>query len=339
MEDTALAQRWEAYVRHKDPSSGYSLPAWMKVFKDAFGHGSYPLVALRDETVVGVLPLTHVSSTLFGSLLVSLPFVNYGGILADDDEAAAELVRAARALSEKLGAKSVELRHRALSELGLPAKTDHKISMVLDLPSGHEPLWKGFKDKVRNQIRKAQKVGLVIQRGREELLDDFYRVFCINMRDLGTPVYAKSFFASVLAQFPENTEILCVRHKELCIASGILYSYGDTMQMPWASSLISHRSSCPNHLLYWEALKQSADAGFACFDFGRSTPDSGPWRFKKQWGTRELPLHWEYILLDGQELPGLSVNNPKFQLAIAAWKKLPVGVANVLGPKIVRGIP
>ncbi|MDL2274591.1 FemAB family PEP-CTERM system-associated protein [Desulfosarcina sp. OttesenSCG-928-G10] len=337
--DRDAFRQWETYVRGKDASTGYHLPAWPKIFKDAFGHDTYLLAAFRDGVIVGTLPLTHVRSLLFGSFLVSLPFVNYGGLLFDDPVGGQALVDAAKDLSRCLKTKSVELRHQLPSGCNLPAKTDHKISMVLDLPAGHALLWKGFKDKVRNQVRKAQKGGLIIQKGRAHLLDDFYRVFCVNMRDLGTPVYAKSFFKAVLDHFPNDTQVLCVKSGGLCIAAGILYAYGNTLQMPWASSLLSHRNQCPNHLLYWEALKQAADAGFAHFDFGRSTPGSGPWRFKKQWGTREVPLHWEYILLDGQDVPGLSTSNPKFSLAISAWKKMPLPIANFLGPTIVRGIP
>lgn len=338
-ENEKLATRWESYARDGDAWTGYRLPAWLAVFKDAFGHRSYPLAALRGDAVVGVLPLTHVVSPFFGSSLVSLPFVNYGGILADDMAAARCLADAAGALARALGARSVELRHHTPSGLGLPAKTSHKVSMVLDLPQTREALWNGFKDKVRNQVRKARKNGLTLQTGREELLDDFYRVFCRNMRDLGTPVYAKSFFASVLRYFPGNTEIFCIKEERNTVSAGVLYTYGHTLQMPWASSLASHRHNCPNHLLYWEVMRHAVDAGFTRFDFGRSTPGSGPWRFKKQWGARELPLHWEYVLADGREMPSLSVTDPKFRLAVAAWKKLPLPVANFLGPKVVRGIP
>ncbi len=335
---------WEDYVRSKDSSWGYALPAWFTIFKKAFGHDTHALIAFEHDIteqkkIVGVLPITHVSSKIFGSLLCSLPFVNYGGILSDSFEAATQLMHAAQSLRQDLKSSSVELRHMHPCGLDLPAKADHKVSMILDLPESSEILWKGFKDKVRNQVRKAQKNGLSVVRGGKELLDDFYAVFCVNMRDLGTPVYAKSFFATVLEGIPNETEILCVYRDGLCIASGILYRYGDTMQMPWASSLLAHRNVCPNHSLYWEALRISTDEGMKFFDFGRSTPQSGPWSFKKQWGVREVPLYWEYILPEGAELPKLSVNNPKYQMAIAAWKKLPLCIANALGPKIVRGIP
>ncbi len=334
---------WESYVREKDSSFGYALPSWFAIFEKAFGHKTFALTAFEkienDEKIVGVLPITHVTSKIFGSNLCSLPFVNYGGVLSDSNEISALLVAEAQKLRKKLQADSIELRHMHPCGLDLPAKADHKVSMILDLPENSELLWKSFKDKVRNQVRKAQKNGLTVTRGGKELLDDFYSVFCVNMRDLGTPVYAKSFFSIVMDYLGKDSEIICVYRDGLCIASGILYRYGDTMQMPWASSLLAHRNFCPNHSLYWEALSLSADEGFKFFDFGRSTPNSGPWSFKKQWGVREVPLYWEYILEDGASMPSLSNSNPKFQLAIRMWKKLPLFVANTIGPVIVRGIP
>ncbi len=332
--------KWEEYVKAKDVSLGYSLPAWFNVFEQAFKHKTYALTAFDNENnIIGVLPITHVKSKIFGSLLCSMPFVNYGGLLFDNNDAAIALLEEAKKLRTSLQASSIELRHMTSSGLNLPAKSDHKVSMILDLPENSELLWKSFKDKVRNQIRKAEKSGLVVKRGKKELINDFYSVFSVNMRDLGTPVLAKSFFHTVFENLADECEILCVYQDKLCIAAGILYRYGNTMQMPWASSLLAHRNLCPNHSLYWEALSISANEGFTYFDFGRSTPQSGPWSFKKQWGVREVPLYWEYILDEGEELPALSNTNPKYQLAINAWKKLPLWVANTIGPVIVRGIP
>ncbi len=330
---------WENYVKEKDTSFGYALPTWMNIFKKAFGHETFGFMALENEKVVGILPVTHVKSMIFGSSLCSIPFVNYGGIISDSMEVSQMLSEHAQNLRAELKVSSIELRHMHACGLDLPAKANHKVSMILDLPETSELLWKSFKDKVRNQVRKAQKNGLTNVRGGIELLDDFYSVFCVNMRDLGTPVYAKSFFRVVLEHLPKETEIICVYREGVCIAAGVLYRYGDTMQMPWASSLLEHRSFCPNHSLYWEALSISADEGYKYFDFGRSTPNSGPWSFKKQWGVREVPLYWEYLMEEGGVLPALSNTNPKFQMVINMWKKLPLCVANTLGPKIVRGIP
>ena len=329
---------WDDFARAHDTAHGYCGMVWMRIFRQAFGHAPYPLAALRKDKICGILPLTMVRSRLFGRFLVSMPFVNYGGILAEDTAAALALVAEATALRQRLEARSVEIRSIHPSGTGLPCK-EAKVSMMLDLPDDPDTLWTGFKDKVRNQVRKARKSGLICDMGGIELLDDFYSVFCVNMRDLGTPVYARGFFATVLSSLPENARILRVRLNGTCVASGILYTYGHTMQMPWASSLLPFRGLCPNHALYWQALETACQEGFATFDFGRSTPDSGPWRFKKQWGARALPLHWEYILPEGKAMPELNVRNPKFRLAISAWKQLPLPLANTLGPWIVRCIP
>ena len=330
---------WDAYARENDIWQGYFLSSWNLVFQEAFGHKAYLLAAFRNGKIAGILPLTLVASRLFGRFLVSQPFVNYGGILADDEAVAIALAEKAGELRREVSARSVELRLINPSGVSLQGRENHKVSMLLDLPESSDQLWSGFKDKVRNQIRKARKCGLTVRTGGRELLDDFYQVFCVNMRDLGTPVYAKSFFDAVLRHFPKETAILGVYSDGRCIAAGITYAYGTTLQLPWASSLVSHRDACPNHLLYWDALSMGCEKGFVTFDFGRSTPESGPWRFKKQWGARELPLHWEFILAEGEALPDLSVSNTKFRLAIEAWKRLPLPVANFLGPKIVRGIP
>lgn len=329
---------WDSYAKKKDTSLGYFTISWLQIIHRAFKHRVFPLAVEQEGKVRGILPLVLVSSKLFGRFLVSVPFVNYGGVLADDSVVTQALLRHAETLRDDFRAGSLEFRHckPMFPNLHSVAAKD---SMLLDLPEEPGALWKSFKDKVRNQVRKAIKSGLTVDEGSKELLDDFYSVFCVNMRDLGTPVYSRNFFSTVLDVLPESTRIFCVRRQARCIAAGITYNYGDTMQMPWASSLVAERSFCPNHILYWEAIREASEKGFRVFDFGRSTPQSGPWLFKRQWGARPLHLHWEYSLADGQTMPELNVANPKFNLARAAWKLLPLPVANVLGPQIVRYIP
>lgn len=329
---------WDRYVREKDSSRGYCTMSWLRIISSAFRHQVFPLAIDQGGKIRGVLPLVLVCSKLFGRFLVSVPFVNYGGVMADDASAMQALLHHAERLRDECRAGSLELRHCSPVFADLQC-ISAKDSMLLDLSSEPDVLWKGFKDKVRNQVRKAVKSGLSIDEGGKELLDDFYSVFCVNMRDLGTPVYSRGFFSTVLDILPEETRVLCVRRQNRCIAAGITYSYGDTMQMPWASSLVSERSFCPNHMLYWEAIRKACEKGFRVFDFGRSTPQSGPWLFKRQWGARPLPLYWEYSLAKGESLPELNVANPKYNLARSAWKLLPLPVANALGPQIVRYIP
>ena len=193
--------------------------------------------------------------------------------------------------------------------------------------------------KARNQVRKAQKSDLTVERGGPELLDAFYTVFARNMRDLGTPVYAKKFFAEVLEACGERARIIAVRLKDAPIAAGFTYRTGGMIEIPWASSIRDFNALCPNHLLYWHALETAIADGVQVFDFGRSTPGEGTFKFKEQWGAEPVPLHWEYWLAAGDTLPDQSPKNPKFERAIAMWKRLPVSVASTLGPAIVRSIP
>jgi len=282
-----------------------------------------------------VLPLVQIKSLLFGRTLTSLPFVNYGGVLATSDAAARALVDAAAAIARAQKCGHVELRHTSRRFDHLPFK-QHKVAMQLPLAAG---LWERLDRKVRNQVRKAEKSGLVYERGGPELLTGFYEVFTRNMRDLGTPVYSKRFFAEVLGAFAGRTHVHVIRLEGRPVAAGITYRTGAGVEVPWASSIREFNALCPNHLLYWRALETAVAEGVRIFDFGRSTPGEGTYKFKEQWGASATPLHWEYVLVEGGALPDQSVKNPKYRIAIETWKRVPLWFANAVGPHIVRGIP
>jgi serine/alanine adding enzyme len=284
----ADAAGWDSYVSAHSVSTRYHPWAWRGVFERVFGHETIYLVARRDATVVGLLPLVSFRSLLFGRFLVSLPFVNYGGVLADDDAAARALVDAARVEADRRRATSVELRHTRRMFADLPVK-QHKVAMTLALPADPDTAWKGFDNKVRNQIRKAEKSNLEALVGGAELLDDFYAVFASNMRDLGTPVYSRRLFEEVVATIPES-RVYSVRLNGAPVAAGITIGYRRSVENPWASSLREHRSLNPNMLLYWTMLRDSIARGYKVFDFGRSTPNEGTYQFKKQWGAQESPF-------------------------------------------------
>lgn len=338
LDNPAEVAAWDAYVARHDTSRGYYGTTWLAAIRTAFEHEAFLLAATRHGEICGILPLTLVISAFFGRFFVSVPFVNYGGILADDQEAARRLLHKAHALCEEYDARSVELRHLAPSPFALPARTD-KASAILDLTGGPDVLWSHFSETLRTQIETAQNSPLRVVSGGKELLDDFYRIFCVNMRDLGTPVYGKHFFAILLDTMPESTRISCIRFRSQYVAAGITYGYGDTFQVPWASSLPHFRHLCPNHLLYWQAIRDACAQGYACFDFGRSSRDSAPWRFKQEWGARELPLHWEYILMQGVSLADMQANNPMYRMTVEVWKRMPLFFANMLGPRSKRDLP
>ena len=328
-------EHWDAFVNTRADAAGYHAWNWRRVFTNAFGHEPVYLIARHGQQVAGVLPLVQIKSLLFGNSLTSLPFLNYGGVIADTAGTAEKLIAAASEQAQARRCKHVELRHVARQFPHLPCKT-HKVAMHLPLTVS---IWDDLDRKVRNQIRKAEKSGLVVERGGEELLGDFYTVFARNMRDLGTPVYSRRLFEEVLRTFPDRAQLHIVRLKDQPIAAGLTYRTQSMVQLPWASSIREFNSLCANVLLYWDAIQFAQSSGAGVFDMGRSTPNEGTFKFKAQWGAVPVPLHWEYQLSSAGSLPNVSPANPKFQLAIALWQKLPLGVATRVGPLIVRAIP
>lgn len=330
---------WDKFVASCEGGTNYHRWGWRAVIENSFGHKTSYLAALdSDGGICGILPLAHMKSRMFGSFLVSLPFFSYGGLLCKGDAAVAPLLEQGRRMLAELPADHVELRHldTCLDEL---ATKQHKVTMILDLERDEQTQWKVLDAKVRNQVRKATKSGLIAVTGHLELLDGFYRVFCRNMRDLGTPVYGKNFFRHVLETFPESTRIISVMLRGETVASGILTWFKDSLEVPWASSVADYREMCPNNLLYWEAIRFAIWNGSAKFDFGRSTSGEGTFRFKKQWGAKPVQLYWQYLLQEGNHLPELNPDNPKYRFAIRVWQQLPLAVANTLGPLIVKNIP
>ncbi len=208
--------------------------------------------------------------------------------------------------------------------------------MILELAEDADTQWQGFDAKLRNQIRKAEKSGLTAIVGGKELLADFYAVFVRNMRDLGTPVYAEKFFSEVLNVFCDHTRIIVVHLEGKPVAAGLIAWFRDTVEIPWASSIRDYNQLCPNNLLYWTALQYALAHGFTRFDFGRSTPGEGTYRFKEQWGAKPIQLNWQYLLPEGDSLPELNTKNPKFEMAIRVWQKLPLDLTRLIGPHIVK---
>ena len=326
---------WTRYVASRADATGYHEWPWRQVFKRAFDHESIYLAVRREGELVGVLPLVLLDSWLFGRALISLPFLNYGGVIADDDRAAAALLEQAVALARTHRCRHVELRHSKQVFAALPCKR-HKVAMLLTLQPP-TALWESLDRKVRNQVRKAQKSGLTFQSGDGELLDSFYDVFARNMRDLGTPVFPRALFERVLTDVAD-TRAYIVRSGDTPIAAGITVAYRGTVENIWASSLREYRAQCPNMLLYWTMIEDAVRAGRQTFDFGRSTPGEGTYHFKKQWGATEAPFAWEYAFssANGHELPSGSASS-KVALATSMWKRLPLPVANAIGPAIARG--
>jgi serine/alanine adding enzyme len=331
-------QRWDRYATESDEATCYHLIAWKDIIEKSFGHKTFYILAEDcEQTIRGILPLVRLKSFFFGHFMVSLPFFNYGGICADDDNIRDRLLQKAVQLSQEDGATHIELRHTSALD-GLQAKTA-KVSMRLGLPHRNEELWDSFSPKLRSQIRRPSKEGMYTNIGREEELQSFYTVFSNNMRDLGTPVYSKEFFRNIMKEFP--TAWICTVYTRTgrAVASGFLVGFKGILEIPWASSLQQYNRYSPNMLLYWSALMFACEKGFSTFDFGRSTHGEGTYKFKEQWGAKPVQLYWHYWLKNGQALPELNPRNTKYRMAIYCWKKLPLSLTKLIGPTIVKNLP
>lgn len=330
-------EEWDAYVSGHSRSSQYHQYCWKKIIEGSFGHSTYYLSArTASGHLAGVLPLVRIDSRLFGDYVVSLPFVNYGGPLGDSPIVELALMNKAASMAIELGCTHVEYRDTTRKQ-EWPLRSD-KVSMRLGLPPSPSELWRSFSSKLRAQIRRAEREKPIVMTGGAELLPDFYHVFAHNMRDLGTPVYAAEFFQQICDQ-ANSARIVVVRVDNEPVSAGFTLGYRAMFEMPWASTLRSASPLGINMLLYWTVLKYAINSGYSSFDFGRSTMDSGTYRFKKQWGAQPVPLYWHYWLPEGASVPHLNPGNPKFRLAIAVWKRLPVWLANRLGPSIVKNLP
>lgn len=337
---------WQRYVvAHPQHHHAFSWE-WRRIISQVFGHQPYYLYCTDTAGEFrGALPLFHVKSFLFGSALISMPYLNAGGILANDTQSFEALLREAHALSSRLDAGYVELRHREQQDW-FPKDTfcrSHKISMVLPLQQSGEELFSSFKPKLRSQIRRPSKSGITAEvtdcnNNFQKALDGFYSVFAHHMRDLGTPVFPKSLFSTTCRAFGDRAKIITAWHLKECVAAGITLESNKKVEIPWASSLRRFNKAAPNMLMYWEAIKCAADAGNDSFDFGRSSLDSGPHRFKKQWGSLAQELHW-YYLGDSEKIPNITPENPKFRTLVNCWRRLPLPISTTIGPWITKSLP
>ena len=320
---------WDEYALSHPAARIYHGSATLQALAAAFGLQTARFVARHGGQIIGTLALARQRSRLFGDFLTALPFFNYGGALAQHADIEHGLMHAAGEHAADLGVEHVEFRDDC-PRTGWPARTD-KLSMLLDLPDSSAALLDGFSAKVRAQIRRPQREHPTTAVGGVELLSEFHQVFSRNMRDLGTPVYPQRFFAELLSAWQGHARLVIVRLERRPVAAAFVVGHAHLLEIPWASSLRAVNHLSINMLLYWTVLQFAIDNGYRTFDFGRTTADSATHRFKAQWGAGPLPLYWHYWLPPGAALPALNPNNPRYALMIAAWKRLPVPLANLLG--------
>ena len=350
-------KQWDEYVFSHTDATVYHLSGWRDVIEKAYGHDTYYLVAVsqdkakvidRNSKIAGVLPLVHLKHFLFGNSLISMPYADSGGVLADSAEIEKQLIEKGIEILHRGSSSTLELRHtKQLAQISnsnggfsvdVAFETDlRKTRMVLPLPDTSKKLFQSFKSKLRSQIRKPIKEGLYTTNGGMHLLDDFYTVMSVNMRDLGSPVHSKTFFRHVLTSFQDLARIVLVYKDEQPVACSLILGFRDSLANPWASALKEFSRLSPNMLLYWTMLEYACERGYKYFDFGRSTPEEGTYKFKEQWGAEPKQLHWYYTVNAGSTT-GESSQTSKLENAIKYWQKMPVPVTRVIGPMIRKHI-
>jgi FemAB-related protein (PEP-CTERM system-associated) len=335
----AALHTWYQYINTMANATAYHQPAWRDAIAQTFNNPTRVWVALdAAKNILGGIPLTFFASALFGKFAVSIPYVNYGGVITPYFNIAKILLAYLPNICSAEGLSHIEVRTMQ-ADLGAHSSSK-KASMILALPKTHAELDKNVGAKVRAQYKKCEVHQPQIKFGKLELLQDFYKVFAENMRDLGTPVYAQTWFANIL-QDPRIAATLCVvylGHKP--VATGFLIGHKNMLEIPWASTLKQANKFNINMWMYKQILDFAIAQQFEFFDFGRSTQAAGTYKFKQQWGAEPYVHHWYKILPSASaHAPELNPDNPKFALMIAVWKRMPVWLSKILGPMIIRNIP
>jgi len=335
VEWSGTGAEWDAFADAAGDGTVSHLHAWADVIAEVYGHRTLRLAAVADGRIRGVLPLVVMRRPLLPTRLVSMPYLDYGGICsAGDGCAETALLEAAleRARSESA---TLELRHLRRPGLKLP-RSDAKVTVMLPLGDDEDRLWKRLPGERRNRIRKARRAGLTASVCGEEALGAFFGVWSRNMRDLGSPPHRPGFFRAILRRLPDRSRLITVREGERTVGAALLLRHRDVVSIPWVSSLRSHFRKCPNQLLYWEAMRWSLGAGARVLDFGRSSRGSGTLEAKRQWGAEPEPLDWHYHP-ETAAAPG--DESRRFGWASAVWRRLPLPVANIVGTRLRGAIP
>jgi serine/alanine adding enzyme len=340
--DESAGKSWDRFVEQHPAATVAHLSAWGRIVAGAYGHESVYLSIDDDGETLGILPLVLVSSRIFGRRLVSMPFLDYGGVLVSPDAptGAVEqaLVDAASSVARARRAHSLGLRQLHPVPLPYPIAAD-RVTMLLTLTT-KDAVWKALSSERRNRVRKGEKNGLTAAWCGAEALDDFYGVFAVNMRDLGSPVHSRALFRLMLEELPGTARVLMVRDRDgRAVGAAVCLFFRDTIMVPWVSSLREAFSLCPNFVLYWEIIRYGCETGYRTLDLGRSFKNAGTHEFKRQWGAIDHTLPWISIDTAPGARPSVDQDASGFASMIAAWKRLPVAVANLVGPWIRGQIP
>ncbi|MDQ7065672.1 MAG: FemAB family PEP-CTERM system-associated protein [candidate division KSB1 bacterium] len=336
--DLSMKREWDQFVDAHEKGTFFHKIVWKNIIEKTFSYQSLYLACYKGLRLTGVLPLFYLKSIFGGKALISTPFGVYGGVLANDAESEKKLIHAAKDCAEELGASYIELRQQfAIQYPDLQIKDKLYctfIQKISDSPEGNLAL---LPREARRLVRRAIANGLEVHFTRE--IKEFYHIYAASVRNLGTPVFPVSLFENIFSEAGAQADILLVTHKGKGVAGVMSFYYKQTVLPYYGGSLPSKRYLAPNNYMYYSLINHASEKGISYFDFGRSKVNTGAYHFKRHMGFSPTPLPYQYYLMNGARIPNNNPLNPKFRLAIGIWRRLPLAMTKVIGPKIVKQFP
>ncbi len=332
--DQEAVPAWDRFVEHCAEATFFHRAGWKQVIEQSFAHSCHYLYAERAGRIEGVLPLVHVNSRLFGNALISNAFCVCGGPAATTPAARLALDSAAVELAGALGVDHLEYRLRAPLHDDWSREAELYVGFRKRLDPDPEANLLAIPRKQRAEVRRAMGLGLagVI----DPDVDRCYGIYAESLRNLGTPVFAKRYFESLKEVFAEECEILTIVHQGRAVSSVMSFTFRDQVLPYYGGGLAAARGLGANHFMYWEVMRRACERGLRSFDFGRSKRNTGAYDFKRFFGFTPEPIYHEYKLLGRSDPPRVNPLNPKYRRLIALWRRLPLAVANRIGPPIAR---
>jgi FemAB-related protein (PEP-CTERM system-associated) len=330
-------EAWDRFVDTSTDGTIFHSLAWKRVVQEVFHHTPRYLLAADGEAIKGILPLFEVRGLLTGRVLVSTPYAVYGGLCTTEPEAGDALLAASRELVADRRARYVELRQLGSARQDLPTK-DLYSTFVRQLDADPEANFAAVPRRQRRMVRQGAKHGLSSREGWE-FLREFYEIFLISRRHLGSPPFPMKLFESIRDHFGKQARLLTVWHEDRAVAGVISFYYKGQVMPYYGAAMPSAFALAANDFMYWEIMREACIAGCRSFDFGRSRVGSGSFDFKRHWGFEPQPLAYQYVLRNGNSIPNINPSNPKLQLFIRGWKQLPIGMTRRFGPPLTRWLP
>ena len=325
--------RWDTFVREHPHGTFFHLSGWKTAVERAFGHSMYYLSAEKDGVIKGVLPIGRVRSRLFGDALLSTPFAVYGGVLADSEATVAALNTRATELASDLGVDYLEYRNRE-PRLQPSEGSELYVTFRKEISADPDENMKAIPRKQRAMVRKGIKAGLVGEIDAD--IRRFYPMYAESVRNLGTPVFSRRWFQVLKDVFRDDCEILTITHEAMPVSSVMSFYFGNEVLPYYGGGTLGARAVKANDFMYWELMRRAGERGVTVFDYGRSKRGAGSYNFKKNWGFEPEAMYYEQQPIAADTVPEVNPTNPKYRTAISLWKRLPLPVANTLGPMVSK---